>query len=300
LASSSCTDHDSNYVCLLINNKFIDDDIFYNNVGNFLADAAYPSISNVYNLTEAGINVIMGRNKQHINKSTIKHEISLEHKDTYKSRCTVENFFSIIERYPCIINNYEKSQESYLGLFTFVLCITLAKKINILISEKNDNVLKQKHEDYALKKKEEYLKRKQLKYEKRQKEKELREKETENRKKKNIEILNKIHDNIQKYIDHDTIKSVYDKHIKKHFKNRKVSNKFLFSKYKKKVSNHIIEYIKNNELTRTEYFIFADKRTYIISVPKYSFNDLVIRNKMEMSGDIINNQINIFTDMFFG
>ena len=229
----------------------------------------------------------MGRNKQHITKSTIKHSISVDHRDTYKLRTSVENFFSNIERYPCIINNYEKSEKSYLGLLTFVLCISLAKKINILIAEQNDILLKQKNEANALTKKEEYSKRKQVKYEKNKKEKELREKEAKTRKEKNADILNKIDVNIQKYINHDMIKSAYDKNIKKIIKNKKVARKFLFNNYKKKVYKHIIDYIKHNELTQTEYFIFFDKRSYVISVPKYAFNDVVIRNKMNICDDIM-------------
>jgi hypothetical protein len=77
LTISDCTDHDSNYVRSLLDNKFIDNATFYNNVQYFLADSAYSSLSNIVDVTDSGINIIMGRNKQHITKTTITNEASV-------------------------------------------------------------------------------------------------------------------------------------------------------------------------------------------------------------------------------
>jgi hypothetical protein len=223
---------------------------------------------------------------------------SVENKEIYKKRGPVENFFAMIERYPCIINNYEKTQASYMGLLTFVSCIYLAKKINVLISEKNNVILKEKHEFDALKKKDEALNRKQLKYVIKKKNEILKEEDSKIKKAHNAQILDRIEKNIQRYIDYVLIKKTYDKHIRNIMNNNKIANKFSFDNYKKHIVTHITDYVKNNKLSRTEFFIFAKKTAYIVSAPKYAFNDDTIKNAMIECNDIIN-QIDIFTNTFF-
>jgi len=298
MAVTNCTDHDSNFVTLLLKNKIINDAIFNNNVKTFLADSAYSTLSNLYDLSNSGINVIMGRNKQHITKCTAVNDISKEHKETYGGRCIVENFFANIERYPCLINNYEKTPESYAGLLTFVLCIILTNKINTLISENQDNCIKERHAVDLLKSQNEALKRKQAKYDERKKEEKLKELESEKRKIYNAQLLEKINNNIQKYIDQNLIKNAYDNRIK-HIKN--IANKFSFEKYRNKANIHIIEHFRHNALTNTEQFKFAKKMAFVVSVEKYAFRDDTIRDKMlNYSLDKIHEQLNIFTSIFFG
>jgi hypothetical protein len=97
-------------------------------------------------LISDGYNIVMGKNKRHIKKNTIIENINAEDMKTYKLRITVENFFAIIQRYPCLINNYERTIKSYRGLLLFVMSIFLAKRINKIIDEKNDILLKIKKE----------------------------------------------------------------------------------------------------------------------------------------------------------
>ena len=125
---SECTDHDSHYIENLIKNKYVDNNIFNNNCTTFLADSAYNTDINTFFLTENGIDIIFGKNKQHIKKCTIIENATKEDLSIYKKRGISENFFGILERYPCIINIYEKTRASYKGLVLFVLCTMLAKK----------------------------------------------------------------------------------------------------------------------------------------------------------------------------
>jgi hypothetical protein len=143
--TSDCTSHDSNFVEDLLQKKYISDELLYPNIVNFYADSAYPSTTNIFNLTQSGFNVIMGRNKQHIEKGTSISHITKEGRAKYKNRTISENFFGNIERYPCLINIYEKHEKSYRGLFTFALCITLSRKINkIIFLMNNKNAIKRK------------------------------------------------------------------------------------------------------------------------------------------------------------
>ena len=106
---------------------------------------------------------MLGRNKQHINKITKITEISKENRNKYKNRTIVEYFFGNIQRYPVIVNIYEKTKKSYEGLIIFTLCITLAKKIYNIIAVMNNDKLKKEQEIKKKQKKEYALKRKKEK-----------------------------------------------------------------------------------------------------------------------------------------
>ena len=91
-----------------------------------------------------------------------------------------ENFFGHIQRYPCLINNYERSIASSIkdlsGLLLFVMSMSLAKKINKIIEEKNNKEKKIEREKNNEKQKEIVKLNKQKKYEKKQEQKKLAEK----------------------------------------------------------------------------------------------------------------------------
>ncbi len=306
-AFSDCTVHDSHYVSLLLKNKLIDHITFCKYNKSFLADSAYSTLLNIHNVTNLGVNIIMGRNKQHISKSTIVCNITDDKKKKYNKRTTVENFFGNIERYPCILNNYEKTLESYSGLFIFVCCINLfgfeeatqrAKKINILIAEKNNILIKEKHEADLIKSNKEASIRKQLKYVKNKNEKELRELKKKKNDMENNRILKKINENIKKYIDVDKfkIKKKYNKKIKNL---KKITCKFNYETYHKKAINEIIEYVRNNVLMITEKFKFANKYTFIITAEKNVFNEEVIKEKFLNNFKAIDQKLQKFTNEYF-
>ena len=158
---------------------------------------------------------MLGRNKQHIQKNTIVTEINKKNRNKYKTRTKVETFFGNIQRYPCIINVYEKTKKSYEGLFMFALCISLAKKINKIIAIKNNDELKKEQEIKLQQKKEYALKR--IKEKKKLKEEYDRKKKLEQNKREKIkqEIINKINEKIKKNINTKYIDSIYDKFKKK-------------------------------------------------------------------------------------
>ena len=105
---TECTDHDSQYIESGLQHLYLDDENFYNNCRTYLADSAYNTDINTFSVTNKGINVIMGRNKQHIKKGTDISTAPDAHRKKYKKRGLVENFFGCVERYPCILNVYEK------------------------------------------------------------------------------------------------------------------------------------------------------------------------------------------------
>lgn len=186
----------------------------YYNINYFFADSAYSSISNIYNLTQNGFNVIMGRNKQHIQKDTLINHITRDARKKYKSRTVSENFFGNIERYPCIINIYEKYVKSYKGLFTFVLCIGLAKKINKIIRLINDrNAAIYEKQSYE-KNKSDAIRRKKERIKETEERKQLNDKVKKEHDRYTQHINDKISAIIEKNTDMKMIKKVYDRYIK--------------------------------------------------------------------------------------
>ena len=300
---SDCTSHDSHFIDNLLQNKFIDDDIFYSNCHTFLADSAYNTDLNMYNLTNKGLDVIFGRNKQHIKKGTIISKALSKHRKDYKKRGIVENFYGNIERYPSIINVYEKTIESYKGLVTFVACIMLAKKINKIIAEKNNTTNKEKTKADILHKKENAIKRKEEKLLRQTKQRKIKEEEDEQRKeinKKNNERINNI---IIEKIDKKILKRGYNKQKKEYDKNRnnkKIKKTLSYDNYVKKIMEIIINHIRTNVLTCTETFEFAGKPAYITIIEKYAFRENTIKNKIKIAiNKIKEDVINKFAKTFF-
>jgi len=263
---SDCTDHDSRFIKELIDKKIIANDNFYKECHTFLADSAYNTESNIIDLTSGGMDVIFGRNKQHIKKGTMIENATIGDIRRYKKRGISENFFGIIERYPCIINVYEKTQKTYEGLITFVACSILAKKINNIIAEKKDTDIKQKRE---------LVKRTELRKLERLKEK---IKDEQNKQIKERDIQNNIKiNNIIKKVNRVNIKNIS-----------------LYKKYEKKIINNIINHVRNNVLMCTKTFKFAGKPAYITIIDKHAFTDTGIEHKMI---DEKNNIILIINDM---
>jgi len=263
---SDCTDHDSRFIKELIDKKIIANDNFYKECHTFLADSAYNTESNIIDLTSGGMDVIFGRNKQHIKKGTMIENATIGDIRRYKKRGISENFFGIIERYPCIINVYEKTQKSYEGFITFVACSILAKKINNIIAEKKDTDIKQKRE---------LVKRTELRKLERLKEK---IKDEQNKQIKERDIQNNIKiNNIIKKVNRVNIKNIS-----------------LYKKYEKKIINNIINHVRNNVLMCTKTFKFAGKPSYITIIDKHAFTDTGIEHKMI---DEKNNIILIIKDM---
>ena len=224
ICETSSTVNDSVVTQKLIDSKFVDDKIFKDHVKNLLADTAYSGLLNINNITSKGIGIIMGKNKGHI-RGDIKLIKNAENEDIieYKNRTVVENFFGIIQRYPCIINNYEKKSKSYMGLLLFVMSSYLAKKINKIIDEKNDAEIKIRREQENLKKKE----ARKIKIEKMKKEREIKQKKNEiekkQREKQKLELLKKIKNTIYNNLNVNMIKKIYNNRIKNNNKIIKIT-----------------------------------------------------------------------------
>lgn len=292
IVSSSCVDHDSQFIGRAMTNKLITDATFHDNVDTFLADSAYSTSDNLTYLTNLGVNVIMGRNKQHINKTTNINKISTTNKITYKKRIITENFFSNIERYPCLINVYERKEKSYMGLFMFTMCTMLAKKINIIIAGKKKRASKKEKENMIRMKKEaKDKKRKEAEQKRLEKRKEalaikkIKRLEKEKKEKAAAIIQEKISNIIRKKINSKIIKKAYEK------KEKTATKKISYKNFEKKAMDNIIKYIKHNVLMQTEYLNFANKKSYIISVKKHAFNDANIEKTMNAAKDRISKEI---------
>ena len=75
--------------------------IFIKNAIHFQRILHNNTESNIIDLTFSGIDVIFGRNKQHIKKGTMIKNATMGDIRRCKKRGISENFFGIIERYPC-------------------------------------------------------------------------------------------------------------------------------------------------------------------------------------------------------
>ena len=143
---TKCNVHDSLTIDGLMKKKFIDDDIFVDKCDTFLADTAYSSILNISKISDKNINVLMGANKAHINKNRNVKSAPNNMIVNYKKRGISENFFCNIQKYPCVINNYQKTIKSYEGLSIFSMCIYLSKKNKWNHKKKNNGELKKQRE----------------------------------------------------------------------------------------------------------------------------------------------------------
>ena len=273
--------NDSVTINMLLKNLFIDKDLFCLHIDEFLADSAYSGISNIYNLTMFGFRVVMGRNKQHVKKTDNIALASDKQIIHYKKRGIVENTFGQIERYPILLNNYQRNIESYRGLLLFVLASGLSKRHNIAIKKDTDDEFKKKEEINKLKKIQDAKERKQKLYEFRKKQKQQKEKDDKNRKIINIELENKIKESICKCIDENKLKKIYEQKIlgkeksKKIKKNQKLidKNNKIYNKYVQFIKNNIYIHVKNNILVKTLKYTFGKKELYMTEVDKNTFTD---------------------------
>lgn len=286
----------------LFDNLFIDKSILESHTESILADSSYSSIINIRDLTNMGFNIMMGRNTQHTKKNKYIKNASDDIIKKYKIRGVSENFFGNIQRYPCILNNYERTIKSYSGLLLFVMSSMLSKKINIIISEHNDIKLKKERDVLNLKKKEHYENKKRQKYKEYEKNEKIKEYNNTIRKKRSLDIENKIkviiRDKLNKKLiikSHEknmknekiknTIEKSHNRNIinkqskkiikKKCDKNIKKDNhkKKTYSNYEIHIINEIYQYIKNDYLTHTYRYKFGKKYLFMISSKKYVFKN---------------------------
>lgn len=274
---SNGTVSDSITINDLFENLYIDNEILKEHTDTIITDSSYSSIINIYDLTNRGFNVIMGRNKHHIKKNTITENASEELVHTYKTRGTSENFFSNIQRYPCLLNNYERTIQSYEGLSIFAACCILAKKINKIINELNNVSLKKKRNEDNLKKKKQSEELKQKRYHEKKDRQKIKKEEDDERKKKAIEIKKKINEKISKGIKKRIIKRSYNKYIGN--KNQQ-SKKFSYDTFQKYIDNGMCKYIANYELMSTYKYKFRKKDLYIITSKQKAFIDDNIKELM--------------------
>jgi hypothetical protein len=202
----------------------IDDDILKEHSKNLLSDSGFESFKNNHYVTEKNLNLYIGYNKRH--QKTAEPVIKATDEDIieYKKRGIVENVFGNIQRYPIIINNYQRKTKSYEGLLKFVLCILLAQKINKIISEKDKIKNKEEIEQEIKRKEEEKIKRKE-KYKKYIEKKEKQKKEDD--KKRQLEsdkirkgILKKIYKNNTSQIE-EQLSNTFNKCIQNKILKRK-------------------------------------------------------------------------------
>lgn len=299
---TDCNLHDSIIVQKLIESSFIDKNIFSNYCQTFLADSAYSGFITVEYITSIGLNILIGRNNQHVRKIININTASTDDLKNYKKRGIVENFFGNFLRTPCLINNYERSLKSYEGIALLYMSIYLSKKINKIIDAKNNTELKINNEKLLLAKKKANIERKLRKSQCMRARKERAEREKIERniiindKIKNIK--NKIWNNVNKsQIKRSYNKSVrlYNNRIKIKKRGREKNNSY--DKYEQYMKDELYRYVKDNVLTNTYSYMFSDKKLHIIKAESYAFKDNTINRKMNNTN--INKVIKLLTDKFF-
>jgi len=289
---TDCNVHDSVPIDELFDNMFIDVDIFLANCHYFLADSAYSALSIMHVLTSYGLEVIVGRNGQHVRNFDNIQEIEPDVLKKYKSRGIVENFNSHLQRIPCLRSNYEKTIMSYKGLVMFYLSNYVCNKLNTIIDFNNsDDKKRQKIESRKLKKKEDQKKRKQTRYELNEAKKIKEEEEKRVKQAEKDERNNKISISIWNNLNKDRIRSnfknlqaVYKRKERQAKKIKKVgrpANKFNYSNYIKQMKPIISKYVQNNILTKTGSYIFSNKTLYATNAPAFAFIDKAIKDKMK-------------------
>jgi transposase len=98
---------------------------------NFLADSGYDSKRNLACLKKKGYNALIKHNRRNTkNKEIIKkRKFNAKQKKIYKRRYVVEVSFAWLKNKPVININYQKTIESYNGLFTLACAINNSKRI---------------------------------------------------------------------------------------------------------------------------------------------------------------------------
>ena len=301
---TDCNISDSVVVQRLIVNKFIDNSIFQKHCHIFLADSAYSGFTTIEYLTSIGLKIVMGHNKQYTKKTSQIKSASNDDVIFYKKRGAVENLFSHIAKIPCLINNYEKTINSYRGLLMFYLASYLAKKTNKIMKEIQDEKLKECNDINRSEKKRLQQQRKNNKYIQKKVEKERLDKEAVDRKTITQQKLAILRDTIWMNVDKKIVTMQYDislQEYNKKTKNLKKSRgrpkKIDFQVYEKYMKTELCDYIKNNVLTETVTYVFAKKTLHMIKADSYAFTDTAITTKMTSIN--INSILQEFTNNFF-
>ena len=202
---TDCVDSDYTALKPLLGNTFIEESKLMDNNNTILCDAGYEGLTNNYMLTEGGYNICMSYNSRNrkIESSKILPATEKE-RELYKERVVVENKIGNIQRTPILLNNYERSKDSYRGILLFDLCRSIAKKINKIIKLKNSREenkceeIKDKKRKKRIKKKELEMKKKRDKEEREERDrrkKKQKEEQKEEQKKLREKIINEIFKN---------------------------------------------------------------------------------------------------------
>jgi hypothetical protein len=279
----------------LFDHLYVDDNVLNEHCKTILADSSYSSIINVYNLTNSNYNIIMGRNKHHLTKNSSVKNASDDQITNYKIRGKSENFFSNIQRYPCLLNNYERSMRSYEGLSIFATCCMLSKKINKIIDELNDISIKQRRDENNLKKKIKNEELKKQRYAEKKEREKIKKQEYENRKKNMINLKNKIKKIVSNNTKKRIVRNSYTSHI---CDNKTKLKKYSYEKFQKYIDDGIYEYIVNSKIINTYRYKFAKKDLYMIIVQQKAFTNENIKKIMESIDQL--QLINMLTCSFFG
>ena len=94
-----------------------------------LMDGGYDSLVNLLLLSDKGYNVISGTKANKNFKISEDEQINEEIIKLYKCRGIVENYFARMKQYRILRNQFEKTMESYTGLYMFSNCLSLYKKL---------------------------------------------------------------------------------------------------------------------------------------------------------------------------
>jgi len=132
LIITESTESDQYLVEKTVDNYFIDFEKILNRkleTVTLLMDGGYDSLVNLLLLSDKGYNVISGTKANKNFKISEDEQINEEIIKLYKCRGIVENYFARMKQYRILRNQFEKTMESYTGLYMFSNCLSLYKKL---------------------------------------------------------------------------------------------------------------------------------------------------------------------------
>lgn len=276
LTVSFSSESDGNIMSENLNNRWIHIntlDVKDNNQHKqyYLADSAYDSLKIKNKLIEKGYMPIIPQNKRNLKDETKLQHMSEKEKGTYKHRIKIENSFAWDNNYPVICGQYEKSIESYIGLYLLCSSIMLYNKISVITLDKmktEDEI--QLENESKLNKKEQAKLRREKENENQEKLKLLRK--IENYNPEDLNIIKKYNTNKQgkKYV----VYQIYE-HYKQHRNNknnkRSIHGKLIHECYLPiKVIRNIIEKKNtNNQIPRYYNVTVNENKTKEIYIKIY-------------------------------
>ena len=304
LSITSCTENDSISLKKTFDNVLIDKNILADKRRIFLMDSGYDSFIVDYFLTENGYEVYSGYNKKNgsgiykkIDNPASDHQIKM-----YKKRGISENCFAILQRYPAIINNYEKTIKSYRGLLLFALSIILHKKcVEIENEKKNSELVRQRNEKNE-KEKQRVVEQKMEKKKKRLLKEQQKKLEDDKRKLETNEIKKNIIAKIYKIFDEKNVNQLYDNYVKtKHetlnfnIKNKQKKNPeeknpeenkrkircIQEQTYKIRINDAITSDIIYNVIFQILTYEFGKKTNKMLHIEPYAFGIKNMENKLK-------------------